>query len=357
MPDASTTYFPPLIEETFDTTITTGTIAATTVFDSATDSASLITFPHYSVLAQQNDGLPYRGSHCMKVDINGSTTDSYISETGSNDVSLTETQHTRFYFYLSKNTVMANNDVFEIFAYRGASANEGVIAIQFTTAGGFVVGAGETAAAITTTPIELGKWYGVEIRFLANAGAGTVTAWLDGIQFAAATSLTTAASVEGRLGVRGGDSGTTGFILYDQYTVGTIDDTDMIGTLNPRSAETMIYGSSQTLFIGSGSVCNVSLIDGGNGTSQLKLYDTDTGLTSNANRIRMILKSTAADEIVDPAGVPVKFTRGCYLDMTDQAGSAAFDAQAIVKVKYGIGGTDGAVRAHASKRMPHPEGF
>ena len=75
----------------------------------------------------------------------------------------------------------------------------------------------------------------------------------------------------------------------------------------------------------------------------------DVGNTDDFSNVVVRLEQTAAGEIVDPAGVPVKLNRGCFISMSGTS------PRCIVKIcKAGAYGSEGALRTAAARRVPAP---
>ena len=350
MPVALTTYFPPVVEETFDAYgLTTSNATTLTAFDTVADTGSLMTFPHYSELAAISGmGLPYRGSHCMRIENDGAT-DCHLIETGSSDLITTERQYYRFYFWLDPNMTLGDTDSVPLLALKAGGAFNLMAGIEYTTAAGLRVGLGKATFA-NYLPVSLGQWHCMEVNFLhSTAGAGTVDGWLDGAAFTQLASQTNVNITDLYFGAEN-PSGLEGTILLDQFVIGTVDTNARIGMLHPRHPETLPIRSSQTLFVGPGTIENITLVDPDDAAilGQVRLYDTDNAHVDEG-RLRLVLRSTADGEIIDPAGTPIHFKRGCYADMTHQNATTSYDTLALAKICKGAR-HDGEVRTYASKR-------
>ena len=77
------------------------------------------------------------------------------------------------------------------------------------------------------------------------------------------------------------------------------------------------------VFVGRGTVENITLIAGATATdNQVIIFDTNRGVTNDASNIKVFLKNVTADEIIDPAGMPVDCFNGCYVQLTGTEPSA-----------------------------------
>ena len=78
----------------------------------------------------------------------------------------------------------------------------------------------------------------------------------------------------------------------------------------------------------------------------MRLFDTDVADTNDSFNVKAVLQNTAAGETVDPAGMPVTFTRGCFVEL-----SGTQVNEAIVMIGHAVGyGSDGAIRNYALRR-------
>lgn len=321
-------------------------------FDSESDSASRLDFAHYSTLAQTPGlAMPWRGAYAMRVDLATSTTDAYLEETGSWDLSADGTIYFRFMLWISPNLVMANNDQFNILKLQSTGPVDEVVAgLIYTTAGGLKFGVGETAIT-SSLPIEKGKWNCIEVAANIDSGGGndgTIDYWVNGTAGTQVTSLDQAAIVQGRFGVMNQDAGTTaGVLLFDALVA---DDARIYGPSvgDARWPESMFITASQHVWVGHGVIENVQLVTGFT-DNVLEIYDTDTGNTSDISKRRVYLTTSTQGEVVDPAGMPITLTRGCYVKLSGTAGATG--PFATVKVGKAVGwGSDGAIRNYGERR-------
>ena len=321
-------------------------------FDSESDSASRLDFTHYSQLAQVPGlAMPYRGAYCVRVDLSTSTTDAYLEETGSWDLAADGTIYFRFMLWISPDLVMANNDQFYVLKLQSAGPVDEVVAgLIYTTAAGLKFGVGETAIT-SSLPIEKGKWNCIEVTANIDSGAGndgTIDYWVNGTAGTQVASLDQAAITQGRFGVMGQDAGTTtGNILLDWLTV---DDARVYGpySTNERFVENTYLMNSGHVFVGRGILENIQLLTGGTDNT-LEVYDTDTAYTLDPSKCKVRLLTATSGEVVDPAGMPLIFTRGCYVKLAGTAG--ANGPFASVKISSTASwGSDGAIRNYGAKR-------
>lgn len=340
--------FPFLSEENFET----GTRGH---FDAETDTETRLDFPHYSALSRV-PGLPapYRGAYCMRVNLanDGTPADAYVQETGSWDTAADGSAiYFRWKLFVTNNITMANTNEFAIHQlWSSTDTVEGGVYINFTTANGLRIGIGD-ASASSFAPLTTGVWHTVEVLYTIDndvANDGTIDAWLDGGALTQVTGLDQAAITSGVLGVLGQDAGTTaGTVLFDQV----VADDERIYPISDRWTQEIKITKDQHVFVGTGIVDNVTLVSGAATDCTLDLYDTDIGATNDASNVKLHLNNTANNEMVDPAGVPVQFTRGCFVSL------GGTNPYAIVKLRSAKAwGSDGAVRSHGIKRRPHPLG-
>lgn len=338
--------FPWLFEENFEL----GTAGS---FNSETDTNSKLSFLHYSDLARY-EGLPapWRGAYCMGINLAGGTNDAYVQEDDGFDTALGGTIHTRFMLYVSSDITVANNDEFIILALQSTGpVNEAVVVINYTTANGLRIGVGETSGS-QFLPLSPGKWHAVELAATIDGGAGnngTLDLRLDGAAATQITGLDQAAIAQARLGAMGIDAGTTaGWVLFDSI----IADDARVFPPSIRFPEEVLLTKSGHVFVGQGKVENVTLLSGAGTDNVVTIYDTDIGNTSDASKVKLELKNTANNELVDPAGTPVHVQRGCYVSLSGT------NPRAIVKVGFAQGyWSDGRIKQHGAARVATPGGW
>jgi hypothetical protein len=325
-------------------------------FDVETDTNSALDFPHYTELARTPGlAMPYRGAYCMRIALGtASTAGAWVQETGSWDMTAgTEDIYIRLKFWLSKDAAMSNNDVFNLIDLRsGADTTphtdgtaEAVVSVQYTTASGWRLGIGETAPT-SLVPLTLGVWHDVEVYAdVAGGAAGTIDCWLDRVALTQVGSLTQANITSGAVGAVPGAAftPTAGTLLIDEVIASQTDDTSArIGVGGPRFPETLMVQGSGHAFVGHGILDNAALLANAETDNVLNLYDTDRADTTNTAP-KLVLKNLTANESpVDPAGMPVQFTKGCYVEMT---GTDAENIRALLTIRRAVGyGSDGAIR-------------
>ena len=322
---------------------------ATWTDGTTSDSADRIRFPHFSALANvPNLPAPYRGAYCMLINLAGSTTAAYILENTTFDMSLNENQFFRFQVFLSSDAIAANTNEFNIMTFHSASGVEIAVALNFTTANNWRLGVGETGGT-NYQGFSLGAWHTVELDINLDAGTGndgSIAWWLDGSPGATVSSLDQAAVTHARIGVQGQDAGTTaGTILFDEFYT---DDARLYPIKN-RWKQTMLMTSSGHAFVGPGTIENITLLSGSAADCIVEVWDTDTADTNDMENRVVILRNTATEEMVDPAGMPVDVIRGAYVTIS---GTASADGPfALLKLgQVSAFGSDGAVRTLGSRR-------
>ena len=322
-------------------------------FDSESDSTGRLDFAHYSTLARTPGlAMPWRGAYAMCVNLATSTTDAYLQEDTSWDTAADGTIYFRFMLWISPDLVMANNDQFYVLKLQSTGPVDEVVAgLIYTTAAGLKFGVGETAIT-SSLPIQKGKWNCIEVTANIDAGVGndgTIDYWVNGNAGTQVTSLDQAAIIQGRFGVMGQDAGTTaGNLLFDSLIV---DDARIYGPTSEgegRFVESTFLTASGHVFVGHGVLENVTLATGFTDNT-LEIYDTDTGYTSDITKRRVYLTTSATGEVVDPAGMPIVLTRGCYVKLSGTTGATG--PFATVKIGKAVGwGSDGAIRNYGNKR-------
>jgi hypothetical protein len=247
----------------------------------------------------------------MRVNLDPGTQDAYVQENDAFDASADGTVHVKFMLYITSDLVMANSNEFIVLALQSTGpVNEGVIAINYTTANGVRIGVGETSAS-AFLPFTLGEWHTVELSYNVDAGGGndgTLTMYLDGVAATQVASLDQAAIIQGILGVTGQDAGTTnGRVFFDRV----ITDDARLYPDNERFPMQVVLTKSQHVFVGPGWVDGFNLLTL-TASDNIKFYDTDT---ANTNDAQAALVELDADNITGVSG-PLYFHRGCYAVVT-----------------------------------------
>jgi len=318
-------------------------------FDSTDDTDSRLSYAHYTDLARVPGlAMPYRGAYCLRVNLAGmANANASLTETGSWDVTTTtEDIYIRFKLWISTDIVMANNDEFGVCVLSSAAANEAGVWIKYTTAGGYVIGVGKTTGT-ASTGFSLGQWHDVEMYFNPASGTGTIDWWLDGTAMAQVGSLTDLSTTYGSVGVFAQDAGTTaGTVLIDQVISSQTDNTSTrIGSGGKRFPKTVLLEAAPAgttghhAFVGHGVVDNVSLLSGNAVDNVLQLWDTDRADTTNGTMKLELRNLTALETPIDPAGVPIDFTKGCYVRLSGTT------PRAMMNIHRAVGYySDGAIR-------------
>lgn len=313
-------------------------------WDSSHDGEGLLDFPHYSTLAQiPNTGMPWRGAHCMRVQMSDAEEHTVLE--GDLNIADTATGWTRFYLWHDlKATVTDTFNIYELQA--GTSDIEAAIGLRITaTTNAVEIGTGKLTATTFGSPLILPRrWYAIELEAnIEDGAAGVTTVYVDQAQYATVTGLTQAPSIQGTLGVNDALATTTGTILFDQF----IFDDARVYPFERRWTENVLVTKDQHVLIGPGRINNITLMDGGTGDSVVSIFDTDEADVLDASNFVVELKSTANDEVVDPAGMPVDVERGAYVTLSGTA------PRALVQIgRARCWGSEGSIRnyAHARKQ-------
>jgi hypothetical protein len=332
--------FPYLSEESFES----GTRGD---FDAEQDDSVRLDFPHYTDLARYPGlAMPWRGAYCMRVDLAlGTSDDAYVQENDDWDMtSGTDDLYGRFMLWIDPNIVMADTNEFSVLQYWSATNTvECGVYLNYTTANGLRIGIGEASADTSSMlSIATGEWHTVETFFDPETSSGTLDLWLDGGEATQKTGIASADITSGVLGVTGQDVGTTaGVLLFDSVVT---DDTRLYPPTHRFDEETVLTKSGH-LFVGPGVIDNISLISGAGTDCVVEIYDTDDANTNDEGSFVVRLSNTANNELVDPASMPARLMRGCYVKMSGTT------PRALIKTKSAAGwGSDGAIRNHAYRR-------
>lgn len=323
--------FPWLFEENFED----GTKGD---FGTEADTGSLLDFPHFTELAAiPNMGLPFRGAYCMRIQP-GDANDHTIIEA---DINITDgsTAWTRLYLWHDLEATV--DDIFNIYELQATGTIEAVISLQITAATNLVeIGLGESAASVFNAVLLPRQWNVIEMSSVADTGA-TSTLYVNGAAVQTLASHPSAAITDGVLGTQATLETTTGTLLFDQFV---FDELQVYG-FKRRYVENVLVTKDQHVFVGNGRIDNVTLISSTNTSLSVTIYDTDEADTNDTSNIVAILQNTANDELVDPAGMPVRVTRGAYVVLGGTAPRALFQIGAAQGW-----GSEGAIRTYAAKR-------
>lgn len=299
-------------------------------WDTETDTDGVLDFPHYSDLARLpwSQAAPFRGAFCARIKLNGGTNDATLTE-GDIDIADGATASLRFYLQFGADFNATATDVMSLFEFQQAGGTvEATLGLRLTAvAGGLCtieigVGDGTAPSDYAAQFLDRNRWYCIEVTMKCHTtDLGTLTLYIDGASMVALTTLDNAAAVgQGVLGAQLHLATTTGTILLDQFS---FDDL-RIGPIVDRFPEQVLLTKSGHVFVGAGEVANVSLLKTTATDQVLKLWDTDRALTGDESKISVTLFSGGSTvEIIDPAGMPVKVRRGCYIEMTGTAGARA----------------------------------
>ena len=314
-------------------------------FGTESDTGSKLDYPHFSTLAAiPGMGLPYRGAYCARI-LPGDTNDHTIIVPEMN-IANGDTGWLRFYLW--HDLAATANDVFNIFEHQASATIELAMSLQITAATNLVeIGLGESEASTFNAVLAPRRWHLIELKSIAQTGA-TSSLFVNRADVQTLGSHPSAPVTDGVLGTQGTAATTTGTILFDQFV---FDELQVFG-FEHRFPETILCTKSQHIFVGNGEIENVTLLSGDTTVdNQVKIYDTDSAYTSDAGNIVAELRNTAVKEIVDPAGMPVRVTRGAYVQISGTIETGG--PRALVKIGAAQGwGSEGAIRNYAAKRTP-----
>ena len=296
-----------------------------TEWDTEVDGGSQLDFPHYSELAR-TPGLPmpFNGAYCARWQlISGLTAAATLSEADLN-ITDTSTAWAKWNLWIDPNfkTNITADDNFVIFEWQGAgNVVSFALGMDYTlTTDRLVWASGElTPTTVSAADVTLGKWLTVEIKGNAETGGGgeiEVYITPDGAEPSSTvttetTSMTNIAVTHGVLGVQDKLGTTVGTMLMDNFVM----DDLRIWPDKDRFSTTRQITKSQHLFVGPGSVDNVTVFDaGGDATATLEIFDTDTA-QSHALRSKGYIQSEANEDAQDFSTVPFNVTRGCYVSL------------------------------------------
>ena len=318
--------FPFLFEATFEQ----GTNGE---WDSETDAGSALDFPHASELARYPyaSAHPYRGAYAMRVQqpTGTGTADAVVIE-GDIDIAYATTRWFRWYMNILPDNTATAADTLQLLELQSAAGTEtwAVVGLRVTSGNTNIeIGVGRSVPTVWATYTGISatnRWTAVEVQ--ASMGVdftsadGSVTLYLDGQQVATVGSLVQGTAIgRGVFGIFDQLLTTRLTILFDEFCM---DDTRIYPFVQSYP-ETMKITRSGHVFVGRGTVENITLISGATATdNQVIIFDTNRGVTNDASNIKVFLKNVTADEIIDPAGMPVDCFNGCYVALSGTEPSA-----------------------------------
>lgn len=287
----------------------------TTIWDGTNvDTNSKLFIRHYTWMARQGfiREVPYRGAYCMHIDLSLGTGDAYLESTNW-ATALDGVIATRFAF-LASGLTMGATDRFAIFSLQSAGpVNEAMVEVRMSS-GVLQILASETGGAtVVATSLTQNEWHLVQLVANIDAGGGndgTLALWIDGRLVGTIASLDQAAIAQARLGVVGIDAGTTAGHLFFDWIVA-----DEARLPEPsRNQPTTHITATGHIRVGRGEIQEIRLIDSGDSTAQIAIYDTDTGDTSQP----LFFSGQYNDAWVNESqnGNQGQFQDGCYVVLT-----------------------------------------
>ena len=294
------------------------------LFNTETDSAGILDFPHYTELARFGQA-PWSGAYAMRVRLTGGTTSGYLIESDGFDTAAAGTIHVRFPFYIGKDFAMADTDKVMLFDLESTLDTTSEAACGLIRDGSNInFWMAETASAsastltLGTTTTALGRWYRVELKALVDSGVGndgTLDGWVDGTPLTQITALDQGAIVNARIGAIGPDAGTRGTLLFGPVMA---DD----GRIYPQvqrfnTANQICTAANNHPLIGPG---RFSIAVTGTGTNAVAtVYDTD-GVPSELSPA-VLLRNVTANESV-PGHDIFEVQHGAYVVLSGTATQA-----------------------------------
>jgi hypothetical protein len=285
-------------------------------WDSETDTASILDFPHFTELARYpwSKCAPNRGAYCMRVRAGGQTADAILIE-GDIDIAAAATSYFRFYLYFGEDFTATVNDTFNLFELQQVGGTvEGAFGARVVAATNTIdIGLGELGPT-QWYAVSRNKWYCIEIAATCDSGPndGVLTLYVDGALAATVTTIDQGVIGRGVLGLQDYNSTTSGTILFDNF----VQDDTRVGVFGTANPYVMTLTKSGHVFVGPGTLSEVDLLSGAGTDCVVTVYDTNTADTTNSNMV-LRLNNTTSNEFV-PSG-PLEdrmFTKGCYITLT-----------------------------------------
>lgn len=294
-------------------------------WDSETDTAGQLDFPHYTELARfpWPTAAPYRGAYCMRVQLTGGTDDAFVTE-GDIDIALDTQRHLMFAMWLSPDFTATADDTINILELQSSGpvveVTFGLRVVAATNVINF--GIGETApTSFGSLEIQRGVWYFIELDITLDDGAsddGTIDLYVTleddkpatAVHATQVTGLDQAAVIQGVLGVQNQLATTTGTILFDHLQF----DDSRLDAVRDRFRLTQFITKSCHVFVGPGRIDHISLSSGAGNDNSVVVYDSDEASTA-INKTLITLKNTSNNETV-LSDLPLNATKGCYVTLS-----------------------------------------
>jgi len=288
-----------------------------TGFDTAvTDTQAKISYPHYKTSVRRYGVPPYRGAYTMLLDQSIGVVGTAANQVqAAFNVAATETWGIGFAIYIKSDLVMANTNRCTICSIDSAGpVAETVVDLVYTTAAGLQIHLNELQAtaigALPIASISMDQWHWIDLYGVLDAGGandGTSTLYVDNTLIGTLTALDQAAIIDFKLGLIGGDAGTTaGHIFFDNVLA---DDARV--PYQDRYPMNMQLTANGHVFVGPGTLDGARLLTATAGDS-LKLYDTDTATILSGGGAGLE-SYTCELTVANPDVIyPLPFYKGCY---------------------------------------------
>lgn len=319
-------------------------------FDSESDTDSVLDFAHYADLARLPwpQAAPFRGAYVARWRLNGGTNDATLTE-GAVDVAADGTFGVYFPLFIGPDFVATADDTLNLLELQATGTVELAVGLRITAATGAIeIGVGETAPTqFSAQTLDRGRWYEIEVTGNVDAGVGNdgdATLYVDGVSRATVTTLDQGAITDLVLGVQNQLATTTGTLYIDSY----IADEGRVYPMVDRYSPDVLATYNVHVLLGPGRIENLTLLAGNGTDCVVEVYDTDRGNTTDAQKRVLRLNNVTANEVVDPAGVPVDVTRGAYVVLTGTT------PRAQVQVSQAVALSPGGVRAYGLRSRVNP---
>jgi hypothetical protein len=282
-------------------------------WDSGTDTASQLDFPHFTELARSTDKdhVPLNGAYVARWTLSGGTADAILVE-GDIDISAAATAYFRMAINFSEDFAATADDTVNLFELKATATVEAALGFRVVAATGVInLGVGElTATSFSSIALTRGEWYIVELRVLIDDGAsdnGSIGLFISQLGDSAnptedvtVSSLDQGAITSGELGTTVHLATTTGEILIDHFVM---DDAQLFRPA--RYEQSVEITKDRHVFVGRGDSISAALLDTGDADETLKLYDTNTAQDIPQNLVLELGAQTASDDVLH-------FSKGCY---------------------------------------------
>jgi hypothetical protein len=348
------------------------------------DISGILDVAHFTQLWQDQPTMsgaaPWKGAYALRAKTAAATTDpGYVEDQTLGVMSVGDNAFIRFRCFVGTDVANSGSAADQgIFELDSAGAVEVSFGIKVAADDTVTFGVGKlTPATAVGGNITKGQWYTCELDVnIASGSAGDITAYVtpEGANTVKDTSVTisssnNAAVTKTRIGMTQNVANVSGTILIDDFIMDVNADPPAGGTTArlhtgpDRWQNPILLNKSGFAFVGPGKICGVSLI--GDALSEgtpssddfLRIYDTDFmrtdgtdgGFLVDESSAKLILRCTAAGEVVESINSPFNISKGCFVHLGAETTNDT-SPRGMINVQHATSyGSPGAVRGLAAR--------